>query len=518
MRCDEEKPVCKKCTSTGRTCSGYENEPLPSLEATTLVLSQQLGYPIPGTDEEKNYFQFFASDIVLNLPPFFDFGFWNTDYLKACTAFPALFHASAALAVVHRLLITRHTSGPSATENVKLSNFLLRQFNQSIRHVISAIQSGNDEDRANILATCIVFVCLSAFQGRHLEAVGHIQSGNRILHSLKSRSNNFYSSTSPISWESLFILLTRLNTQAHCLQSPVHENDTVTDLQAEQTSLTDGLDLPLQSFLHAYGKIESLCNSVLKMSRRGSQAVEERKFYISCFECWRIKLSEYLADIRVSVSVLAVTSCEIRIAFTNALLKYDPLEFELGWNDLEDDFGFVVRLATSILENDDNAKRLYSRPVAISTSKSLTLTTKGPGSAPTSAAALPLTLTAGVSEILYFVALHCRAPQIRSQAIHLLKAYPRREGICDTALLGTIAQWVMMKEEEDCFRLHLNFAAALHDTSGGSTSHRVCWKHRKRDVQIVSVDDGNHLAEISSRTVEDHFCSSGSEQRVIIHW
>jgi hypothetical protein len=391
-----------------------------------------------------------------------------------------------------------------------LSRFLLRQFNQSIKHVKSAIQGGGDEEKTIILTTCLVFICLSAFQGRHLEAVGHVQSGVRILHNWKSQGNNFRSTNSPISWEILIILLIRLDTQAHCLQSRIRDDDTATGFQAERCFLTEGLDVPLQSFLQVYGKIESLCNSVLRMIRMSSTDIKERHFYSSCFYSWKAKLSGYLADIRVSVPVLAVANCQVRIAFTDVLLKYDPLRSELGWDDIEYDFSLVIELAASMLENDEHANRFHvsraSKP------NNLALATKRTSSF----SAQPMTLAAGVSEILYFVALHCRQPDIRRHAAYLLDAYPRREGICNTVLLGTIADEVIAREENACYSSHMGLDAPSCDVGGGN--QLICGNHRILDVQIISVDDDNRLAELSLRMVKDYIHPSNSNSRVIVAW
>lgn len=505
MRCDQAKPLCARCTSTGRSCDGYTVQQVKSP-----IIPRQLDHRLPGTDEERSHFHFFASTILANLPPFFDFGFWDSDYLQACNAYPALFHASAAMAAVHRLMICQH-QGSSDLDQDLFSNFLLRQFNQSIKHVGLAIRTGRNEDRAFILATCIVFTCLSAFQGRYLEAMGHVRSGLRILHSCRSLANS--GTASPIPWETLFILLTRLDTQAHCLQSPICGDDTATILQFERDFLTDGLDRPLQSFLQLYSKIEFLCNSALRLVRRrlwkrADVVVEDRSFYLASFNLWKTKLSTYLADIRISVPVLAVISCEIRIAFTDALLKYDSLKAELGWDDITEQFERVIGLATHMLENDEHASRLYSRPVYKSTKNTSAVTSRHSRPAPALSSAQPMTLTAGVSDILYFVALHCREPRIRCQAIHILKGYPRREGICHTMLLGRVAEAVM-EDENKC---HCHQDAQLSEGES-----KICGLHRIRDVQIVSVDDGKRLAEASLRTVE-RFEASRSSSSVLVHW
>jgi hypothetical protein len=43
--------------------------------------------------------------------PHFNFGFRDSDFMKACNAYPALFHAPAAMAAVHRLMICQRTLG-----------------------------------------------------------------------------------------------------------------------------------------------------------------------------------------------------------------------------------------------------------------------------------------------------------------------------------------------------------------------------------------------------------------------
>jgi len=55
---------------------------------------------------------------------------------------------------------------------------------------------------------------------------------------------------------------------------------------------------------------------------------------------------------------------------------------------------------------------------------------------------------AGVIGFLYSVALWCRNPEVRRQAISLLRQYPRREGLWHSQMEMTVASWVMSKEEE----------------------------------------------------------------------
>jgi hypothetical protein len=93
VKCDEGKPHCKRCTSTGRICDGYDptfrppQSTTPSPPAKTrnspqsrtgriLVRSQSPAYLAPAlrfdTREERESFDFFTSHAVSSLR-----GFWT---------------------------------------------------------------------------------------------------------------------------------------------------------------------------------------------------------------------------------------------------------------------------------------------------------------------------------------------------------------------------------------------------------------------------------------------------------
>lgn len=88
MNCDEEKPACLNCCSTGRACDGDlpveigratpqattldERSPGPSVPSIHAVSSS-----IPGTHEERRCFENFRRRFVVEFSGYFDSNFWD---------------------------------------------------------------------------------------------------------------------------------------------------------------------------------------------------------------------------------------------------------------------------------------------------------------------------------------------------------------------------------------------------------------------------------------------------------
>ncbi|KAJ5387121.1 hypothetical protein N7509_009662 [Penicillium cosmopolitanum] len=94
VKCGEEKPECKQCTSTGRKCDGYSNASQKELRANiskssyapvvpvsssrvSIINSDNRLVLIPGTRQERQYVHFFCAEATSALSGFFPSDFWN---------------------------------------------------------------------------------------------------------------------------------------------------------------------------------------------------------------------------------------------------------------------------------------------------------------------------------------------------------------------------------------------------------------------------------------------------------
>ncbi|OBT51307.1 hypothetical protein VE04_08556, partial [Pseudogymnoascus sp. 24MN13] len=134
VKCDEAKPICRRCISTGRTCDGYgiwggggnaygsvsritnssrppSSLPLTTITTTTITTSTFTPGPLTSTrtlppllgattQHEHRAFEYFFYRTSRKLPGIFDSPFWSTLVFQARACDPAVLHALIALGAV----------------------------------------------------------------------------------------------------------------------------------------------------------------------------------------------------------------------------------------------------------------------------------------------------------------------------------------------------------------------------------------------------------------------------------
>ena len=104
VKCDEAKPVCSRCRSTGRTCEGYglwggggntyvERYGGASTNDTSLVSVQKPPTKVLPV-EELRHLQLYRIRIVHTTSGWFASKFWSSIVLPAASSEPAVLHAA----------------------------------------------------------------------------------------------------------------------------------------------------------------------------------------------------------------------------------------------------------------------------------------------------------------------------------------------------------------------------------------------------------------------------------------
>ncbi|KAI9147439.1 Aspercryptin biosynthesis cluster-specific transcription regulator atnN [Paramyrothecium foliicola] len=171
VRCDERKPECVRCASTGRKCDGYTSSSRsPSVSSTSAsVSSLQLNSPDAAADlkltlprqspEEVRSYRYFLEVTAPSLAGAFYADFWLVDVPRVCLSDGAIWHAVVSLGSAHKDF-AEHGRGSRSV-------FVLRQFNSSIR-CLNDSRSPRHADRWRALVTRI-----------------HLQAGCNLLHELQ---------------------------------------------------------------------------------------------------------------------------------------------------------------------------------------------------------------------------------------------------------------------------------------------------------------------------------------------
>ncbi|KAL4971842.1 hypothetical protein BDW66DRAFT_155288 [Aspergillus desertorum] len=176
VKCDEQRPSCRKCVDSGRTCDGYGIWSSPPAR----VPAQQLLYPprtLPGLDvSEKQYIDRYRNLLTKKLAEPFGSYFWNSVVLQLSLSEAAVLHATIALTSAHELLM----QSPSFNEP-----FLLRQYN----HAIQCLTYKNTSLRVAIVS-CVLFLCIEIIRGNPISMQAHFDSGIKLLRQLQDSNCN----------------------------------------------------------------------------------------------------------------------------------------------------------------------------------------------------------------------------------------------------------------------------------------------------------------------------------------
>ena len=183
MKCDESKPNCFRCTSTGRKCDGYpllekgKDSDIAStrpLNTCRINLASNPSDAIPGDQKERRYFDFFCNQTVPQITGFFESKFWQRLLLQTTRCEPAVRHAVVALASVHE----RFGIAGSVSSDYEASiegRFALRQYNQAIEHLVGPISTRGQQAADVCLICCILFACLEVRLASSLLGVSTFQ-------------------------------------------------------------------------------------------------------------------------------------------------------------------------------------------------------------------------------------------------------------------------------------------------------------------------------------------------------
>ncbi len=414
VKCDEEKPSCLRCTSTGRKCDGYDHSEFARLD-------QFCSLHLPGSRKERRAFDYFRSCTVPALCGYFAEEFWEYNVLQASFSQPALRHAAIALGSYHEAL----SVNPTAQGNI----FALRQYAKAISQLRSSI-ARDREQSLMALMSCVVFVCFDSLTGQFDSAITHLHSGLAILQNCSSLDALFYRIFVRLGLQAMFFVDTRtLNTtrrgeRVHMWRLCSDQQNLPADftsLKQARDELTDIFDGEMHYFYgdlkhpdleppeeaQTWGEIERLPGP------DSGQAEQVMKL-----QSWAKAF-----DIFFKRESLNLTGRDLRGATLLKIHHYvamNLLHAKLAWMTpvvFIDNYRRIVSLCQSLVKAELSGYRVdFSSDL-------------------------------GIVPVLYYVALNCRVIEIRLQALEMLEATPRREGMWDSRVLSLIIRRAMALEE-----------------------------------------------------------------------
>ncbi|KAF1974784.1 hypothetical protein BU23DRAFT_598108 [Bimuria novae-zelandiae CBS 107.79] len=192
VRCDEQKPECNRCVSTGRKCDGYNPKDKKHIRAgsgeasssstSPEPLPTQLKIALPRENvQELRSYRFFLDVTAPAIAGVFEIDFWLTYIPRACHVDSAIWHAVVSLGAVHEASIHKCTA-----TTYHGMEFALQQFNTAINYLVhSSPPCDTVEEKWRALTASVVFTYLCSFQGLYNESRIHLNAAKSLIEALQ---------------------------------------------------------------------------------------------------------------------------------------------------------------------------------------------------------------------------------------------------------------------------------------------------------------------------------------------
>ncbi|KAH6885189.1 C6 zinc finger domain protein [Thelonectria olida] len=506
VKCDEGRPACHRCVSTGRKCDGYgiwggggeeRSHSRPVNQGHVVVLHPARNIPPHNLNAtECECLEWFTLRTVKKLRGIFRSAFWDKLVFQACFDEPAVRHAVLALSSVQR----RDVSAQERSKTIELSpddqeQFVLRQYGKAIKHLLPQSAGGAQPNVNVVLLSCLVFIFLEFLRGHYRAAHGHLKNGLRLIseaHNPPSTTSSGVSlSKSSIQRveDGILEAFSRIQVQVALLSPLNHTVDF-----ALQVGEPEPVDKAFKSVEQAREQLDHLMNEVMQLEdqfRRHS--IEDS---VGCYskllykqqrlrdrlDSWDMAYNLSTATIKTSMPFREVFGYRLlHVYHTMATVMVNTAAGSISGAALD---SHTDRFRSIMIEAEE--LRRIVKSVAILQDLQNHYTDKSQSIA-----------DMGWIPPLYYTALKCRDPKLRLQAVELLRLVPHREGIWDSNMVASIAEKVIAIEETG------DLANFILDSDSGSSevlrTSPVAESCRIQDVRVQLPDNPGASVEFLYR-------------------
>ena len=170
IKCDESKPSCKRCTSTGRKCDGYASPKVKQQAPVAFLMIVSESGRTECDRQAVHAFQYFYEVCAPALVNHGSGDFWNKLVLQACHAEESIKHlviAASRLEIVDQPANTQTISDP--------------QFLWHYGKALKLISQAKDPEPEVLLIACLLLVLCDELQQNPYAALQHVTAGRKIL-------------------------------------------------------------------------------------------------------------------------------------------------------------------------------------------------------------------------------------------------------------------------------------------------------------------------------------------------
>ncbi|KAJ4364509.1 hypothetical protein N0V83_009104 [Neocucurbitaria cava] len=473
VKCDEGKPVCARCSTTGRVCDGYgiwggggnsyaERYGSPKSQSPSPITIERGLTKAIGV-QELRHLQWFRMKVIHTVSGWFGSQFWAKVALPATSTEPAILHAVIALSAAH-MCEFHPWQAPDARER-----FVLQQYSKAINLLQSVLLHRDKTSIAVVLIVCQVFTFLEYLRGKHKLAETHLRNGLRLLKDLYTEESMSYHG----------VVVLKPASHAKVLDHGIVRSFATMHLQADLFGRhLAGIDMILQpmetevpfptfaNVEEAKDCLDKLLHGILLISQKlrenrdgfendWSRFDHAQEQAMSLLQAWLETYYRTTVEMKRRI-LLNGNPPEGPLAFgTKTPPSTKPITREpIAYKLLLSYHAMATIMCNCLRADSESAYEAHTTEFMIILEGSIEL-----WKAYLLALSVPnnVKLSDSISEFgflppLYYTALKCRNHRIRLHAIRLLSQIPHKEGVWDSNITASVGRKVMRLEEAEVSR------------------------------------------------------------------
>ena len=399
---------------------------LSSSANATLAVSPaayEVPFKIPGTPIERQLLHYFYVQAAPDLSGYSSHNFWNNLVLTSCYTEPAVRHATLALGALHRDYVVEGITKPDGD---RINSNALQHYNKAIRQLQKYFSNKELLDKRTVLICCRLFYCIEIARQDYPTALRHAKSGLNILKDWKDRQDkqptSNMNSDPACNVNNLVEAWCDFDPQVRIFENGTPPYLTLTTPE-ERSGAISCVPAQFHSLSHAWAVMNKLMNwgfhflgSRIEKEQGLPEDTEignlsEKEALKEAIDQWPSVFESFMRSRDSNISSLdkeSATMCATIHRGTKVLVH---LAAGRSLFDLNDDFNDMLNMAESIIRNYDSKTR--HRGFGFET---------------------------GLVSMLWVLAMNCPDPAMRSRAIWVMKVWPRREGLWDSARISSAVE------------------------------------------------------------------------------
>ncbi|OQE28045.1 hypothetical protein PENFLA_c005G03335 [Penicillium flavigenum] len=462
VKCDEEKPSCLRCSTTGRKC-GYEDRGASPWAASPFALAP--GHALSSQNagrRERRAFEYYFRHVSQHLAGGMNVDFWTGVVPQICRSEPAVWDAMIAISTLYEnptQCVHFHFLRDRRNKACLLSNAqhdALTWYSRSISSVSSQIRRGG-ADPYIALISCALFICVETIQGHMEQALELYRQGIALILGLRAQigDGGVSSSKAVLLERSIVPLFLRLGTSSLTISGtrfPIEVFGFVkTDMSVGFASVDSArtimsalaaevilFEREANLHLRAVGSESAVSpEMVAKKEALRTRLTEWHRAYTNLCQS-----SSFIPTVPIYPEPILLTYHAAALVYVTGCLRQQETVFDVHFAD----FLTIVEQSRQILD-----------------------VSAGPNGAQP-----PFTFEMSVGVPLAMTVLRCRDPNLRRRALDLLRLAPPIQGFFKCAPVALLSEALMKLEEGDSLALRQeNTVAPSHEVLGNNPITRL---------------------------------------------